>query len=140
MKFAPPSGAFSAYVRHKSGSKRRGIPFRITFNQWWNWWAMDDRWSRRGRSACSLVMARHGDVGPYAISNIYCATHAQNVRDGHFFRRRPEKRNRTLIQILPSLRMKIDLERAINRESISDWFERAAVTALKSKAKGKCRE
>jgi hypothetical protein len=31
--------------------------------------------------ADKFVMARKGDQGPYSPENVYCATHAQNVRD-----------------------------------------------------------
>jgi hypothetical protein len=62
----------------KNDAKRRGIEFLFTFEEWWAWWQQDDRWSRRGRGGDKLVMARNGDVGPYAPWNVHCCTYAEN--------------------------------------------------------------
>jgi hypothetical protein len=51
-----------------------GIPFQFTFQQWSEWWLTDNRWSRRGRKAGQLQMARKGDSGPYSPDNVECVT------------------------------------------------------------------
>jgi hypothetical protein len=74
--------AWEKYRSQRVGAKRRGIGWEITFEEWWRWWQIDGRWEARGaHHADALVMARFGDVGPYALSNIYCTTLAGNSRD-----------------------------------------------------------
>jgi hypothetical protein len=83
MTMEPPKAAIRAFDVQRRSAKRRGIPFLLTFVEWWDWWKTDRRWDRRGRKRDSLVMARLGDVGPYAIDNIYCSTHRNNWRLGY---------------------------------------------------------
>jgi hypothetical protein len=72
-----------AFETQRRNAKQRGIPFLMTFEEWWDWWQVDDRWARRGRRKGCLVMARFGDVGPYAIGNIYCSECIDNLRLGY---------------------------------------------------------
>ena len=72
----------TAYRAHRASAKQRGVEFLITFDEWADWWLEDDRWESRGVGRDELVMARFGDVGPYALGNIYCTTSAQNIADG----------------------------------------------------------
>src|SRR3954447_9819471 len=65
-----------------------GIPFLFDLPSWQAWWQTDSRWERRGREPDKLVMARHGDVGPYCPANVYCTTHGQNLADINPDRRR----------------------------------------------------
>ena len=76
-----PEKGLRAYCAHRAGARRRGIEFLFTLPEWWAWWQLDGRWSRRGLGAQSLVMARRGDLGPYCASNVYPATHAENLRE-----------------------------------------------------------
>lgn len=69
------------YSQQRKEAFRRGIPFLLTFDDWWKWWQEDGRWLRRGRNKESLVMARYGDVGPYELGNIYATTQAGNQSD-----------------------------------------------------------
>jgi hypothetical protein len=71
----------AAYSVQKRNAKQRGIEWRFTFQEWWAWWQVDNRWANRGMGRDNFVMARKGDQGPYSPDNVYCATHAQNV--GH---------------------------------------------------------
>lgn len=70
-----------AYKNQVRSSRKRGIDFLLTFEEWREWWLIDDRWSNRGRCAGQFVMARKGDAGPYSIDNIYLATSRQNLKD-----------------------------------------------------------
>jgi hypothetical protein len=81
----PREGKRAFYIQRRH-AKLRGIPFTISLAEWWAWWQVDAAWERRGRGA-GLVMARRGDTGPYSLSNVYCTTGAENVRDGHLTRR-----------------------------------------------------
>lgn len=76
-----PPEAVKAYKVHRSNAKQRGIDFQFSLQEWWDWWLIDSRWETRGVGAGRLVMARFGDTGPYAIDNVYCTTHEQNLKD-----------------------------------------------------------
>lgn len=69
------------YWAQKTSSKRRGIDFHISFDEWYDFWSVDDRWMNRGNRSGQYVMARHGDTGPYAIDNVRCATTEENAAD-----------------------------------------------------------
>jgi hypothetical protein len=69
------------YVRkkfscQKSRAKQRGIPFELTFEQWWQIWQESGHWSES-----KYVMCRHGDRGPYAVGNVRIATASENSRE-----------------------------------------------------------
>jgi len=82
-----PEDAYQAFRAQLIRAKQRGIAFLFTLEEWWTWWQTYDeghrciRWDRRGMGKTALVMARFGDVGPYALANVYCATHSQNTKD-----------------------------------------------------------
>lgn len=64
------------YWRQKTHAKRRGIAFKLTFQQWILWWG-PDIW-KRGRGDGKLQMCRKGDTGAYELGNIYKATCNEN--------------------------------------------------------------
>lgn len=76
-----PRNARRRFDEQRRAAAKRGIAWEFTLEQWWHWWCVDDRWSRRGRQSGQLVMARTGDAGPYAWDNVRPFTPAQNVRD-----------------------------------------------------------
>lgn len=76
-----PREAWAAMLNQIDGAERRGVGFEMSPAEWWAWWQQDGRWQRRGRGLDRLCMARLGDVGPYAVGNVYCATNSQNLRD-----------------------------------------------------------
>jgi hypothetical protein len=59
-----------AYNQHKGNAKLRGIPFLLTFDEWWSIWSGSGHWEQRGAHRGEYVMARHGDIGPYAVGNV----------------------------------------------------------------------
>lgn len=67
------------YHNHKARSKRRGIAFEFSYDEWIAWWGDDI--SNRGRNTGQLVMARIKDTGPYHPTNVYKTTVEQNVSD-----------------------------------------------------------
>jgi hypothetical protein len=73
----------AGYIIHKSGAKRRDIPFLFTFEEWLAIWTDSGKWSQRGNRAGRYVMARYGDVGPYAIGNVRICTVEENISEGH---------------------------------------------------------
>ena len=78
----PPETAFRAFQIQRRNARQRQIPFLLTFEEWWDWWQIDNRWANRGRKGRDLVMARRGDIGPYSVENIYCSTALDNVQLG----------------------------------------------------------
>ena len=68
----------SAFLDQRCNAKSRGISFEFTFDEWVCWWAGDI--DKRGCGANDLVMARHGDAGPYHPDNVYKSTASDNAR------------------------------------------------------------
>lgn len=68
-----------AYNQQKGDAKKRGIEFKLTFEDWINWWGADI--VNRGVGSNKLVMARIGDVGAYELSNIKKITFGDNSRE-----------------------------------------------------------
>lgn len=82
-----------AFNMQRYGAQARGIVWELTYEEWWNWWQIDNRWTNRGAGPEQLVMCRKGDVGPYSLDNIYCTTQVQNTRDAHRFRKERSARD-----------------------------------------------
>jgi hypothetical protein len=68
-----------AYRQQKGDAKKRGIEFKLTFEEWINWWG--DDFENRGVGVDKLVMGRIGDVGAYELSNIKKITFSDNSRE-----------------------------------------------------------
>jgi hypothetical protein len=64
------------YNVQKQGSKRRGIEFSLSFDEWWSYW--EGKWDKRGKTKDSLVMCRFGDKGGYEVGNVYIDTYSNN--------------------------------------------------------------
>jgi hypothetical protein len=47
----------AAFSVQKRNAKKRGIPFLFTFQEWWAWWQIDNRWENRGMGRDKFVMA-----------------------------------------------------------------------------------
>src|SRR5215472_6042820 len=59
-----------AFVVQRADAKRRGIAFSFTFEEWLAVWQQSGKWAERGHRKGQYVMARFGDIGPYAIGNV----------------------------------------------------------------------
>jgi len=68
------------YDQQRLQAAQRGIPFLLTFEEWLAVWK--PHWHQRGSCGDCLVMARHGDVGPYSADNIKLITARENLREG----------------------------------------------------------
>lgn len=73
------SDPYKAYMKQRTRAASRGIEFELTLSEWWAFW--DGHYRERGSRPMDLCMARCGDVGPYAVGNIYLASNQQNLRD-----------------------------------------------------------
>ena len=78
--------AIERFKDQRGKAAARGISFQLTFEEWDNWWMANnvDRNIPRKHNKNTLCMCRYGDVGPYSLTNIYCASLAQNTKDSPF--------------------------------------------------------
>lgn len=75
---ATPRGQYSV---HKHNAAVRGIEFKLTFDQWWGIWQRSGHWEKRGNRKGHYVMCRKGDIGPYAVGNVYIGSFSHNTAD-----------------------------------------------------------
>src|SRR6202012_129392 len=69
------------YLNQKASSKYRGVEFRLTFEQWRDWWLATGRVDERGKLVGQWVMARRFDSGAYELGNIECKRAEDNVTE-----------------------------------------------------------
>lgn len=69
------------FAGHRSRALRRGREFLLTFEQWLSIWESSGHFHKRGIRKGQYVMARFGDVGPYAVGNVQIITCQQNVSE-----------------------------------------------------------
>ena len=62
----------------KACAKRRGIDFKLTFEEWFDIWKRSGHFAQRGCRIGEYQMARHNDAGPYAVGNVKIVTSGQN--------------------------------------------------------------
>lgn len=68
------------FHQHRHRAEKRGIPFRLTFDEWYGIWESSGHLHHRGRSSDQYCMARHSDKGAYEIGNVSIVTiHANAV-------------------------------------------------------------
>jgi hypothetical protein len=77
----------AAYRNQKNNAGQRGIGFDLTLWQWWTIWQQSGHWDQRGRGQ-GYCMCRKGDVGPYAVDNVFIALAAENSREGSMYKRK----------------------------------------------------
>jgi hypothetical protein len=92
MPYKDKNNPRARYFNHKARAKRRGIPFLLTFDEWWKIWQDSGHWEERGIRKGQYVMCRKGpDIGAYEIGNIFIATNARNLHDANVGRKQGEK-------------------------------------------------
>ena len=71
---------YDRYIQHRNAAPRdRGIPFNMTFAEWWDIWEKSGHWEDRGHCKGQYCMSRYGDLGPYEIGNVFIQLHSDNV-------------------------------------------------------------
>lgn len=60
-----------AFMSQRNSASFRGIEWRLTLAEWWRVWVESGKWAHRGRGHGSYAMSRCGDVGPYAVGNVF---------------------------------------------------------------------
>jgi hypothetical protein len=72
-----------AFQRQRQNASKRGIAWEFaTLWEWWCVWRDSGKWAERGRKDGQYVMARRGDVGPYAPWNVEIKTSNENCAEG----------------------------------------------------------
>ena len=66
------------YQSHKAGAKTRGVPFLLTFEEWWKLWQDSGHWEDRGNFSECYCMCRNADQGAYAVGNVRIDTVRNN--------------------------------------------------------------
>tara|TARA_R110000851_G_scaffold61962_6_gene142520 strand:+ start:4809 stop:5204 length:396 start_codon:yes stop_codon:yes gene_type:complete len=69
------------YCKQKNHAKTRGIPFNLTFEEWWEMW--EPHFRNRGKNVTNLMMCRTGDTGAYEVGNVRLDTPLSNQRERH---------------------------------------------------------
>jgi hypothetical protein len=59
-------------------ARRRGIPWTLTFDEWWAVWEASGKWPERGRLRGQFCMSRYGDTGAYAVGNVFIQGRCEN--------------------------------------------------------------
>lgn len=79
-RFSGNKSPIKGFCNHRASAKQRGIEFHLSLWDWWLIWLMSGHWEQRGTSRDSYCMARHGDVGPYAVGNVSIIPLVENSR------------------------------------------------------------
>jgi hypothetical protein len=75
------------FITQRVNAKNRGIEWRLTFEQWRDWWLATGHIDERGKQRGQWVMARPGDRGAYELGNIKCILAESNAIEGNQLRR-----------------------------------------------------
>lgn len=69
------------YTSQRAHAKKRGIPFLLTFEEWWSVWEASGKFSQMGAKLGDYCMCRVGDTGPYVLGNVYIASTHHNRKE-----------------------------------------------------------
>jgi len=67
----------------RRSAKQRNIDFELTYEEWLEIWMSSGFAHLRGKGTGTYCMARHNDIGPYAVGNVSIISFEQNVIDGN---------------------------------------------------------
>lgn len=72
------------FHNQRGAARRRGIPFLLTFDEWWRIWKQSGHWHERGCGRGKYQMARLSDCGAYEPGNVKIIRHEQNRAEQKF--------------------------------------------------------
>lgn len=76
---SPDTTPLRAYSHQRNAAlKARGIGWELPLMQWWAIWTDSGHWQDRGVGR-GYMMCRKGDVGPYAVGNVYIGPGVENL-------------------------------------------------------------
>jgi hypothetical protein len=70
------------FKQQKGGARRRGIEWCLEFWEWLQIWDDSGHFHERGTGRDQWVMARKGDLGPYATGNVDIVRAPTNTYQG----------------------------------------------------------
>ena len=70
------------FNQHRRAAKQRGVAFELSFDDWMRIWRDSGKWGQRGCGSGKYVMSRRGDVGAYAVGNVFIQSFEANVTEG----------------------------------------------------------
>jgi hypothetical protein len=73
---------YQAYAQQRNNARRRGIEFKISFEDWFEIWMRSGHWSKRGIGAGCYCMGRHKDRGAYEVGNVAIISQEENKYKG----------------------------------------------------------
>lgn len=121
--------ALAAFRAQRAHAYRRGIEWRLTFDQWLAWWG--DDLSRRGRGAFDWQMQRFHDRGAYELGNITKGHSRDNSRTYSNVRlaqasERARQAHEAALDVMMYMRSADDEPEEIEEMSISEFYARKA--------------
>ena len=127
---------YRLYRSQRDSSRKRGIDFHFSFEEWNSWWGDDI--VNRGRKSGQLVMARIGDQGPYHPDNVVKKACGDNVREAY---RNYDKSNfhhseETKKHLSKKLKGRVDSEETKLKKSLSMKISHANRKSLKEMNNG----
>jgi hypothetical protein len=75
----------------RKDSNGNPIAWLFTFDEWIEIWLKSGKWHQRGRRRGQYVMARFGDIGPYAPWNVEIKLHTENASEGQKGKNKSDK-------------------------------------------------
>jgi hypothetical protein len=73
-----PKGRYKAHLKNAA---LRGVPFLLSFDEWWKIWEESGKWNERGRGTTQYQMCRTNDEGAYVVGNVRIDTRLANMRE-----------------------------------------------------------
>lgn len=75
------NGTIGAFTSQRNGAKNRGIPWSLTFAQWYAIWQTSGKMHLRGRGKGTYCMSRLEDSGGYELGNVHVQLTVENSRE-----------------------------------------------------------
>lgn len=76
------------FYSQKYHAERNAIPFKLTFDEWWDWWQQTGHYHERGSGKGMYQMARLDIKEAYELGNLACVTSEQKTSRNHLGRRK----------------------------------------------------
>jgi len=71
------------YRDHRGNARKRGVEFKLTFDEWYQIWISSGFWELRGPNKGQYCMSRFGDKGAYESTNVFIQLNGKNTQDAH---------------------------------------------------------
>lgn len=72
-----PGNPLQKYKEARNNAHQRQIDWQLSLKEWWGIWQDSGKWELRGQGQ-GYCMCREGDVGPYAVENVFIAPIREN--------------------------------------------------------------